>query len=272
MRSLIDFFIRYNALFVFLLLEIISFSLVYKNHNYQHNKVLNAANHVSGSIYNTWDGISSYFNLREQNEELSRQNAWLLSQLKNARYMDNNAVYVGCDDSMRQAFQYTEATVIKNSTNDVNNILILDKGSKHGVKPNMGVIVPNGVVGITREVSANFSIVMSVLNKNSRVSVKLKNQGFTGNMEWDAMSPRRATVSGIPKHAQLHVGDTVVTSGFSTIFPEQTLVGTIDTFSIPSGNNFYTITVKLSTHFETIKHVYVVNYLYRSEVDSLIED
>lgn len=272
MRNLLAFFVRYNSFFIFLTLEVICFVFIVQLNYYHKVTFVSAANKLSGNIYSSYSSFTDYLNLAQVNDSLSRENALLRSQLMSSYWDVEVRKDVACDVNMVQAYQYFDAKVISNTTQSVSNYLVINKGYKHGVRENMGVVVPNGVVGIVMDVSENFATIMSVLHKDSKVSVKIKDlNSYTGSLIWTGGDSRYAVVKGIPKHVKLHPGDSIVTSGYSTIFPENIMMGNIESFEIPSGSNFYDINIKLSTTFETIEYVYVVNYLFRKEQQELEE-
>lgn len=271
MRNLLAFFVRYNSFFIFFALEVICLVFVIRLNYYHKVTFVSAANKVSGDIYSSYSGFTDYLNLAKVNDSLARENALLKSQLMSAYWDTEVKKDVACDVNMVQAYQFFDAKVISNSTNSIANYLVINKGSKHGVKPNMGVVVADGVVGIVMDVSENFATIMSVLHKDSKVSVKVKDEENYpgGSLYWKGGDSRYANVTNLPKHLKINVGDSVVTSGYSSIFPENIMVGTIESYEEPSGSPFIDITIKLSTNFETIEYVYVVNYLFSKEQKEL---
>lgn len=271
MRNLLSFFLRYNSLFIFFTLEVICLTLVFRLNYYHKVSFVSATNNFTGGIYSSYTSFTDYLNLAQVNDSLSRENALLRSKLLSSYWDTEVRKDVACDVNMVQAYQFFDAKVISNSTNKASNYLVINKGSKHGVKPNMGVVVPKGVVGIVMDVSENFATIMSVLHKDSKVSVKLKGPGNSGSLTWPGGDSRYALVKNVPVHVNIQPGDTIVTSGYSSIFPENIMVGTIESFESPSGSNFYDISIKLATDFETLEYVYVVNYLFSEEQDKLEE-
>ncbi|CAN5229339.1 rod shape-determining protein MreC [soil metagenome] len=270
MRNLLSFFIRYNSFFIFFALEVICLASVFRLNYYHKVTFVNAANDLSGSIYSSYSNFTDYLSLADVNDSLSRENALLRSQLQGSYWNTEVKKDVACDVNMVQAYQYFDAKIISNSTNSISNYLVINKGRKHGVRENMGVVVSNGVVGIVMDVSENFATIMSVLHKDSKISVKIKSfNNYTGSLIWLGGDSRYAIVKQIPKHVKFAVGDSVVTSGYSSIFPENILVGSIESFEIPSGSNFYDISIKLAADLETIEYVYVINYLYSKEQGEL---
>jgi rod shape-determining protein MreC len=174
-----------------------------------------------------------------------------------------------CFSELPFIIQYIPAKVINNSTTRANNYVTLNKGAKHGVQKEMGVIGQTGIVGIISDVSENFSIVMSVLHKKNNISVRMKKARFIGNLNWDGSDAQQASISGVPVNALIENGDTIVTSGFSSIFPEDIPVGKVIKVESTATSNFYEITVQLFTNFHTLNYVYVVKNILKQEQDSL---
>lgn len=265
MRNLLHFLVRFNFFFIFLLLEIISVSFVVRNHSYQRTGFLNSAGVITGGIYNSYFRFSEYLNLGKVNEELKGENAALLQKLAVVKEPDVPFAMDSCDDTAQMPYQYIPAKAINFTTTRINNYITLNKGSRDGVAKDMGVITATGVVGIVNRVSGNFSTAMSILHKDCRVSVKIKRFNYPATLQWNGGSPSEADVVGIPQHLPIVKGDSVVTSGFSAIFPDDIPVGVITDFYLPKGSSFYTVKVRLSGNHETLQYAYVVNNLYQKE-------
>ena len=271
MRNLIIFFWKNNFFFLFLLLEVFSFYLIISNNRFHNTGFFNSSNFVTGNVYRIYDDVTGYINLKNSNELLAMENAKLLSQAQNA-FIDTRTYISQVTDSVyKQKYTYREAKVISNSINRRNNFITLDKGRNHGIEPLMGVIAPDGVVGIVKDVSDNFCSVLSLLNKNTTISSKLKKSGYLGSVTWEGGNSTVAELSDIPKHARVNTGDTVITSGASTIFPENIMVGVIDEIKLEDGDNFYKIKLILSTDFGKLSYVYIVNNLLKTEQNTLEE-
>lgn len=271
MRNLIQFFFRFHALFLFLFLELLCVVLVIRNHTYQRNATLSASNSITGSIYQASADITGYLDLNRVNDSLRNENAKLLAQLDNAIRDNSYTEEVGCNALYEPAYTFIGAKVISNSTTKANNYLVIDRGSMHGIQPNMGVMLQNGIVGIVKDVSERFSTVISVLHKDTKISSRIKGKQYVGSVQWPGNDPTKAIVKGIPKHVKVQVGDTLLTSGYSSIFPEDVMVATVLEYSLPPGSNFYDINVALSANFETLRYVYVVKYLFKDEQQKLEE-
>lgn len=265
MRSLIKFFIRYNSFFVFLLLQAVCVFLIVRNRSYHRTTFLNSSSRAFGSVYKSYDGLVDYLHLQAVNDSLLEENARLLSLMPGAFTDDQVWLDTACSDELRQEYSYIAAEVIKKTTNQANNYITLNRGRKHGVREDMGVILPNGVVGVINQVSEHMSTAMTALNTLSPINVKLKKSGHPGYTKWDGGRPDLIRIKDMPHYVPVEVGDTMVTRRGSSIFPEGVMVGTVTDFSIGQGENYYDITLKLSTNFETLHYVYIVNYLYQEE-------
>lgn len=270
MRNLALFLWKHHILFLFLILETGAFYFILKNRNYQNATVINSANAVSGGVYETYSQITNYFGLRSANEVLARENAILLNEVRNSQLLSNDSFYVVNDTTHRQQYVYQMAGVINNSVHKLNNFITIDKGFEEGVREGMGVISAEGVVGIVKNVSRNYASVISLLNsKQAMISVRFKEKGYMGSVIWQGGNPMMATVTDVPRHAIIDPGDTVVTSGGSTIFPSGVAVGTVEKVWIEEGANFFTIDIKLSTDFARLRYVYLVDNLYAREQKAL---
>ncbi|MGB3949067.1 MAG: rod shape-determining protein MreC [Bacteroidia bacterium] len=269
MRNLIAFIWRNYFFFMFLLLEVFCVYLVVQNNYFQRASFINSSNQASAKILKTSADVEEYFYLKSENEKLARENAELRSRslVSFSKVVDDK--YLVKDTVFRQKYTYTSCKVVNNSTNRRNNFLTLDKGAKHGIKNNMAVITSTGVVGQVKDVSDNFCTVMSLLNSKTTISSKIKKDGSYGPLTWEGEDFRYATLHDIPTHVRLVKGDTVVTSAYSRTFPENIMVGTVDSFERKAGEYFYTVKVKLSTEFKKVSHVYIVTNMLKEEQEEL---
>lgn len=265
MQNLFNFIIRYHFLILFLTFQTISISLLVNSNKEKERVLFSSANAVTGFFYSQFNVITEFFSLVEMNETLSQENAQYRNSFVSA-YKSNIVIKREIkDEEYQQQYFYIAAKVVNNSISSPNNYLTLDKGRKAGVEEGMAVIINNGIVGIIRDVSENYSSVISLLNTKLGVSVKLKKSGHFGSASWPGHDYTGINLKEIPNHVPIMIGDTVITSGYSTIFPEGILVGTIKKFEQKQGSNFYNITVKLSTNFKTLSYVYVVGDLLKQE-------
>ena len=267
MRSLFRLLIKNYPFLLFLLLEVISVVFIINYNSFQRAGFLNSSNAVTAGIYNSYSAVVQYFRLSRVNAELSEENARLLNMLENYQQLIPDSVWMA--HKQDSAFKYIPARVINNSVNKQQNYITLNKGRKDGIKPDQGIVSPRGIVGIVTNVSESYSMGLSVLNPRWSVSAKLKKSGFYGSLIWDGEDYQRAQLSEIPFHIDLQLGDTIVTSGYSSVFPEGILIGTIDAFERPEGENYYTISVLLSADFKSITHVEVIDNTRIEELRTL---
>jgi rod shape-determining protein MreC len=253
------------------LLEGFCFYLIYQNKHYNEVAYMTVANEASGKVYSTYRGTSDYFYLKRFSDSLVQENAVLRAQLYDSQYqlkVDSGQVSDSTAKSI-QYFTYIGARVIQNSVNKATNIIYLDRGRNQGVKKQMGVINANGIVGQVISVTDNYSAVKSVLSNESKTSAKFKKNDFFGNIHWNGVSSTTASMEDIPKHVPVKVGDTVVTSGFSQLYPRNIMVGTVSEVKMEPDKNFLEITLNLSTNFNSLNYVYVVNNLRKEEIQLL---
>lgn len=271
MRNLIRFLSKNSLVFIFLFLEFIAFLLLVQNNNYQNSKFFNSSNFLIGNLYSTINNVNDYFNLKSVNAELAEQNARLQNQsIKSFTKVFGTTVEIN-DTSYHQKYLYTSAKVVNTTTNKRNNYITLDKGKINGIEAGMGVVSGNGVIGTVKNVSDNFCSVMSVLHEKNAVSAKIKNSEYFGSLVWELGDYREAKLKEIPNHAKLHIGDTIITSGYSTIYPEGIKVGFIKDFELYEGSNFYEITVALSVDYKKLSHVFIVKNTMKEEQKNLEE-
>ena len=265
MRNLFLLIWKYYFFILFILFEIGCVYLLIKNNNYHRSGFINSSNKVAAEMLSTVNSVNEFVNLRTVNEHLARENAEIMSMLPGSYYSLNPDSGMVTDTAARQHYIYITAKVINNSVHRRNNYLTLDKGLVHGVKPEMGVVSSTGLVGIVKDVSDHFCTVKSLLHKQSSISSKLKGSGFFGALVWQGPDPSEAILQDIPKNAIINAGDTIITTGYSTIFPEGMMIGTVKEHEIKPGDNFHTIVVNLSTNFHTLSHVYIIENLLREE-------
>lgn len=266
MRNLITFLWKNYFFLLFVLLEAVSLLLISRNNYYQRTVMINSTNDLTGSLLETYSGFTDYFELKEANKMLAEENARLLNRRPESFISTDTGIFYMNDSLFARQFYYMSAKVMSNSTNRRNNYLKLNKGRIHGVDRDMAVIAPNGVVGQVIEVSPHFSSVMSVLNMNTRISARLKSSGQVGTLMWNGEDYRMGKLVDIPSHVQIKKGDTVVTSGFSQIYPKGELIGLVEDFSIGRGDNFYQVKVRFTVDYNKLYHVYIVKNLFREEL------
>ncbi|MEL7020749.1 MAG: rod shape-determining protein MreC [Bacteroidota bacterium] len=256
---------------MFVLLELLCIYLVVNFNEKQSQISTHSGNRVVGTLYDYSARTRDYFNLTTINDSLAKDNAMLLAQLKNAQYdtqVERDTAYIELDTTQQQ-FTYIEARVINNSINRSNNSLTLNRGRADGVRPHMGVLSQDGLVGVVRNVSEHYSRVASLLHKQTRISASIKRNNFFGSLVWNERDPRMMNLVDVPRHAELRLGDTVLTSGYSVMFPKGFMIGIIEDFDLQSGSNYYDIRVRLTQDLGNIEYVYIVENLLGEELRQL---
>lgn len=269
MRNLATFIWKNNYFFLFGILQLFSIWLIVDNSIFQRSAIITSSNRVSSSFLSVYNGVEQYFHLTYNNQLLVNENAKLLTESKNSFQITNNTEFSSNDSLFRHSFTYFEAKIISNSINKQNNYLILNKGSRMGIEKEMAVISPAGIVGIVKDVTPNFCSVISLLHQDTRVNAKIKRTGFIGTVLWDGADYRYAKLIDIPCHLNVKYGDTIITSGYSTIFPAGIMIGIVTTVKPNKNDNFYNITLKTATDFNRIDNVYIIKNHFKSELDTL---
>ncbi|MBR4215858.1 MAG: rod shape-determining protein MreC [Bacteroidales bacterium] len=265
MDSLFRFLKKIYFQIIFIALEVVALILAIGGDAKRNSVFCTSANFVTGRIYDAAWTYVRYFNLREEN-------AMLMEQLSNVRrknsdfYVSDTATFRNHADSTgKLKYRFITASVLKNSINQKNNFMTLDVGEKQGVRPDMAVVSAAGAVGIVVNTSENFSLAISLLNNKVGISAKLKNSNFYGKLNWTGEDYHTAILHEIPNHVTLQVGDTVVTSGYSAIFPPNIPVAVIESFERNSDDNFYSIKVKITTDLKCLAEVFVIENLMQEE-------
>lgn len=269
MQPLFRFFLKYYNTFLFFFLEVIAFILIVNTNYYQQSVFVTTTNSVSGGIYKVYSNITEYLALKSVNKILAEENAQLLNRQKTSFIKTDNKIFVINDTLYQQQYTYVSAKVISNSVNRVNNYLTLNKGIRHGIKKNMGVITSKGIVGIVKDVSVNFCTVYSMLHSKSKISAKLKKGNNVGTILWNGNDYKVVTMKDVPTHVKVAIGDTVISSGYSLMFPEGIAIGSVYSYDINKGKDFYEIKVKLFNDFNNISYVYIVKNLMKEELTEL---
>lgn len=269
MRNLIAFLWKNYFFFLFLILEVLALFILINTNYYQKRVVFNTTSDISGNILQVYDNVTAYFELKHANEILAQENANLRNQLSEDFMVSDTNMVILSDSSLARQYRYHPARVISNSVNRRNNYIKLNKGRKHGMEADMAVLAPNGVVGQVVEVSDNFCSVMSILNSQIRISAKLKLSNQVGSLFWDGQDYQKGKLIDIPSHVQFAIGDTVITSGYSHIYPEGLLIGTVEDYKIEPGDNFFEIDVRFSQDYNNLHYVYAIENVYRKELMEL---
>ena len=271
MRNLFLFLWKYNFFISFLVLEILCGYLIVQNNNFQRASFINSTNQVAAKINTGVSSVTEYINLGITNDALSRENAAFKSLMPEVFYIDSAIRRVQSDTILKQQYTFMTAKVVNNTTNRRSNYLTLNRGSLQGVQPEMGVICPDGIVGIVKDVSDHYCSVISFLHKDSRISARLKKTSFIGSMVWDGFDASHGRLNDIEKHVKVSKGDTIITTSFSSIFPEGIMIGVVEAVNPTSNSTFQDITIRLSTKFGSLSYVYIVSNLLKDEQQALEE-
>ncbi len=264
MRNLLEFLAKYNHWFVFLLLEVVSFVLIFQYNSYQSSAWFSTANAVAGTVLG-WDAeAEAFFSMSKVNQEVTQRNLYLeqqvhlLSQQLAEQTGDSGAVKRSRMDLLHD-YKLIPAKVVSNSVNRPDNLITIDKGTADGVAKDMGVACGNGVVGVVYMAATHYSVVISVLNLNSSISCQIQGRGYFGYLRWKGGNSRLAYVEDIPRHARFKLYETVETSGYSSIFPPGIMVGKILHVYNSQDGLSYRLQVELSTDFGKLRDVCVID-------------
>ena len=277
MRSLFNFIVRNVHWLLFLALIFCSVFLTVKNNQFQRSKFLSAAQEITGSIYSVTSGFQSYMNLNSANADLLKRVAELETELyavKRTFELSGDSVQTGrmmLDSATAFIYQFLPARVVNNTVSLNDNYLTIDKGSDDGIEEDMGVISENGIVGVIMKTSPRFSIVISVLNSKFRLSCKVRYNNYIGPLVWDGSDSRYTYLTELPRHVDFSAGDTIVTSGYSAVFPEGLPVGSIVNFQKQKDDNYTSLKVRLFTNFNTLRNVLIIKNKYQKEQRKLQE-
>ena len=263
MKNLIAFIAKYNHWFVFVILEAISAVLLFQFNSYQGSVWFSTANVAAGKIYAWNSEIESFFSLTKVNEELTQRNIYLehqVTQLSNSisKITDDGAFLHSNQLQLLANYKLIPAKVVTNETNKRDNLITIDKGAADGIKKDMGVVSGTGVVGIVYMTSPHYSIVIPVLSSQSNISCTIEKRGYFGYLHWNGGPSSLAYVDDIPRHAKFRRGDNIVTSGYSSIFPEGIMVGKVGYVFNSADGLSYRVQVHLSTDFGRLRDVCVI--------------
>lgn len=270
MRAIIRFFTRFRLLLLFLVLETAAVVLTVQNNRYHQSALFNTSNSISGAFYGRITEFRNFVRLRQINDSLVVHIESLQAELPQNRFVDSSTFApLPLDSTSNQRYFYTGAKVINSTVTFRNNYLTLNKGSLAGIKPRSAVVSPKGIIGIVKDVSPHFSTVISLLNKNARISARLKRSGTAGTVLWTGGNYRFADLIEIPEHVEVKKGDSVLTSPYSSIFPDGLFIGTVEEVELPSGSSMYEIRIRLAADYRRLNYVWVVEDRLGAERDSL---
>lgn len=273
MRNLIDFITRYNHWFVFVILEVISFVLLFRFNSYQGSVWLSSANAVAGKVYEADATVKNFFSLTKINQQLNVRNLYLeqtvrkLSEQVRTEKKDSSWLFRTQAEVLKE-YKLIPAKVITNSIDKRDNFITIDKGRADGIKPDMGVACGTGIVGVVYMVSEHYAIIIPILSSKSNISVTIRKRGYFGYLHWTGGASDLAYVDDIPRHAHFRLGDLIETSGYSAMFPPGIIAGQIlHVYNSPDGLS-YRVQVRLTTDFGNLRDVCVIdNTVMKERID-----
>ncbi len=278
MRNIFLFIRRYFNFLLFLILQVVSLYFIIHTSKYHQAAFGGVTNQLTGRINERYSNIDNYFQLKKTNDSLVKANERLYNRLREDFEIPDTLSRVVVDtlriDSLLQyrKFNYLSARVAANSVVAQNNFIVLSRGSRQQFKAGMGVIdANNAVVGIITEVSDDFSVVMSLLHKDSRISAKLLKTGQTGSLSWDGKEPNLISLAGISKGVRLSKGDSVITSGFSTTFPKGMMIGRVEAIYSEPSSNSYRVAIRTAANFYALQYVYAIDNVQAEPINKLLD-
>jgi rod shape-determining protein MreC len=274
MRNLLNFLFNNGYWFLFLLLEVISFTLLFRFNNYQGSVGFTTANQIVAQAHSFSAEIASFFNLHTINAQLTQHNVQLQTENVALRKALETATSNGSLEKQSPSLPHTSfstipARVIQNSLNLPDNYITLDKGSADGVTTEMGVVNGNGIIGIVYLTSEHYSLAISLLNSKSSISCKFKHNDYFGYLKWKGGDSRHAYLEDLPRHALFQKGDTIVTSGYSAVFPKGLMVGTVDSIADSKDGLSYLLRINLSTDFANLDDALIIVNNHQEELRTL---
>ena len=278
MRNIFLFIRRYANLLVFLFLQVLSIYFIISYSKYHEAAFGNTTNKFTGSINKRYNKVEYYFQLKRTNDSLVKANEFLYNKLR-SNFNINDSVDKKFIDTMRidsinryRKFNYLNAKVIANSISAQSNFIVINGSNVHTFKKGMGIVgINNDVVGVITEVNGDYAAVMSLLHKDSKLSGKLLKGGETGTLSWDGKKPNILSLNNIPKSAKVAIGDTIITSGFSAIFPKGIMIGRVTDIKPETTNNNYRITLKSAANFYNIEYVYAIESADTEPIKNILD-
>lgn len=270
MQQLIYFFQKYKYFLFFLFLEIIAVALIINNHSFHKSKFISSTNFITGGLYQKSSNISEYLNLKERNAVLVEENLALKNKLeKITTYLDSISSNQTIDTlKLNQNYNYISGNIIKNSFHKADNFITINRGENYNISKEMGVTNSKGIIGITDNVSNKFARVQSILNSKSNINAKFKNNNHYGTLIWDGKDYNIVQLTDIPRQAIFKEGDTIVTGGRSTIFPNGIPIGTV--IKVPEElSAVNSINIKLFNDMSNLGHVYIITNLNKEEIKTV---
>ena len=268
MKEIIKLILKYHFTIIFILLEIVSFSLIIRHNEYQRAIFSESASTLFGNISSTITSIKDYFRLKEINESLAKENILLKNRLEAYEFLQDTIIQRTVVEGSIPVYEYIGAKQVNATYNRTKNYITLNRGRKNGLQKEMAVCTPEGIVGLIQDLSDHFAVVIPLINVDARISAKIKKNNYYGSLQWDGNDYAYSYLNDIPYHVEVNAGDTIVTSGLSKIFPEGIVVGYVESVDKVTAN-FLKIKVNLAVDFKRINHVYVILNNKKNEQTSL---
>ena len=268
MKEIIKLILKYHFTIIFILLEIVSFSLIIHHNEYQRAIFSESAYTLFGNVSSTITSVKDYFRLKEMNESLANENILLKNRLEEYELLRDTIIHGTVVQDSIPVYEYIGAKQVNATYNRTKNYITLNRGRKNGLQKEMAVCTPEGIVGLIQDLSDHFAVVIPLINVDSRISAKIKKNNYYGSLQWDGNDYAYSYLNDIPYHVEVNAGDTIVTSGLSKIFPEGIVVGYVESVDKETAN-FLKIKVKLAVDFKRINHVYVILNNKKNEQTSL---
>ena len=269
MQNLLKILLRYSNFLVFILLEVAAFLLLAYNSAYPRSSILSTANSVIAWQHEQVTAVQDYFQLRSMNEQLMAENAELRNQLVQLTNLAEDSILSREVVYPENEVTYLPAKVVQMTTSEIHNYLTINRGLNDDVRLGQGVRNEDGVVGIVRTVGANYSVVLPLINTHTNLSCRFKKNDYIGTLQWDGKDSRFALLTDVAAHMVVNQGDTIVTSGLSSVFPEGIPVGIVESSVLREGDSYYTISVRLYTNFKRLKYVEVIQNAHQTEMEEL---
>jgi rod shape-determining protein MreC len=277
LRNIFLFIRKFFNFFFFLVMQITALYMLFHYNDFHEAAFMGVANDITGKISKRYNNVEYYFHLKKTNESLVQENAMLRNLLKQDFEVADTSASLRMDSipydttGARRKYYYRDAKVVNRYLIFPNNYFTLHRGEKQGVRKDMGVISPDGVMGVVVNTGDNYSVVMSLLHLQSRISGRVKKSGETGQVYWDGKTPSTIFINNLPKSVPIAKGDSIVTSQYGTYFPQGILIGTVTEILNDKSSNFYTLKLKPATNFSSVEHALVIENLQADEQKKLEE-
>lgn len=272
MRNLWQFIEKHSNFLLLLILEVVAFSLIIGSHRFQYGNFFNASNYIVASINQRFSNVVSYFSLTSLNDKLHKENALLYEQMHSFQLQNESLKEMVMQDSIttpQNSFQYIPAMVVDFTTNQQHNYIILNKGRNEHLREGMGVVCEQGVVGTIKQVSNHYSIVMPMINTDIHISCRIKKNKYVCFTQWNGVHYDRLCLTDIARHINITHGDTIVTSGYSQVFPEGMMVGIVEDVQDDESESYLDVQMRTYVDFRSLKYVYAIDNPLKEELDSM---